>query len=75
MPPLLPSIDKQEIDAGNFGAVRFLAIANAFRVPSCKVNCSLVSFTNCGRVMRDVVLSVVCGVTTGLFVAMLGNSY
>jgi hypothetical protein len=75
MPPLLPTTDKQVIDTGNFGGVRFLAIANAFRVPGCKVDCSLVSFTNCGRVMRDVVLSVVCGATTGLFVAMLGNSY
>jgi len=75
MPPLLPNIDKQVIGAGNFGGVRFLAIANAFRVPGCKVDCSLVSFTDCGRVMRDVVLSAVCGATTGLFVAMLSNFF
>jgi hypothetical protein len=69
MPPLLTSIDEQGTDTGKFGGVRFLPIANVFRVPGCKVDCSLVSFTDCGRLMLDLILSVVCGANTGLFVA------
>ena len=35
----------------------------------------LVSFVDCGRVMRDIVLGVLCGATVGLFIAMAGDFF
>ena len=35
----------------------------------------LVSFVDCGRVMRDIVLGVLCGATVGLFIAMAGGFF
>ena len=41
----------------------------------CKVACSVVSFTDCGRVMRDIILSVLCRATMGLSIAMVGECF
>jgi hypothetical protein len=35
----------------------------------------LVSLSDCTRVMRDIVLGVLCGATMGLFVAMVGDFF
>ena len=40
-----------------------------------KVDRACVSFTDCGRVMRDIVLGMLCGATMGLFVAMVGDVF
>ena len=61
MPPPLPGI--------------IVADAATFRTLRCKVHRAHVNFTDCGRVMRDIVLGVLCGATMGLFVAMVGDSF
>ena len=48
MPLLLRGIDERGIDATRLDGVEFLAIANAFRVPGYRVDCSPVSFIDCG---------------------------
>jgi hypothetical protein len=49
--------------------------AATLEMPYCILVRSLVSFSDCGRVMRDIVLVVVCGATMGLFVAMVGDFF
>ena len=51
------------------------ADAAIFRRLHCKLARSLVSLSDCTRVMRDIVLGVLCGATMGLFVAMVGDFF
>jgi hypothetical protein len=41
----------------------------------CRADRARVSFTDCGCVMRDIVLGVLCGATMGLLVAMVGDVF
>ena len=73
--PALPGIDERIDYFGTFNVVKILSAAATFRMLRCKGDCGRVSFTDCGRVMRDVVLGVLCGATMGLFVAMVGDFF
>jgi hypothetical protein len=75
MSPFLSSINEQRNHLGTLKGVSALPLAKTSWVLSRKVDCSLVSFIDCGRLTRDIVLGVVCGTTTGLFVAMLGDFF
>ena len=75
MPLFLSTIDKQGNYVGSLNRVRALPAVKTSRMLRRKVDCSLVSFIDCGRLTRDIVLGVVCGTTTGLFVAMLGDFF
>jgi hypothetical protein len=75
MSPFLSSINEQRNYLGTLKGVRALPVAKTSRILSRKVDCSLVRFIDCGRLTRDIVLGVVCGTTTGLFVAMLGDFF
>jgi hypothetical protein len=69
---------------GISGRVNYVGTLNGVKIPAAaatlgslyyKVAHSLVSFSDFGRVMRDIVLGVLCGATMGLFVAMVGNFF
>ena len=73
--PALPGIDELMNYVGTFNVVKILPAAATFRMLRCKVDRRRVSFTDCGRMMRDVVLGVLCGTTMGLFVAMVDDFF
>jgi hypothetical protein len=75
MPPPLPAINGQVNYVGTLYSVKILADAATFRRLYCKLARSLVSFSDCTRVMRDIVLGVLCGATMGLFAAMVGDFF
>ena len=74
MPPLLPGIIGLVSCVGTRNYARISADAAASGMPYCKLARSLVSFSDCGRVVRDIVLSVLCGTTMGLVVAVVSGS-
>jgi hypothetical protein len=71
MPPALPGIDERVNYVGTFNDVEILPAAATLEM----LVRSLVSFSDCGRVMQDIVLGVLCGATMGLFVAMIGDFF
>ena len=73
--PALPRIDERINYVGTINVVKILPAAATFRMLACKVDRARVSFTDYGRVMRDIVLGVLCGATMGLFVAMVGDFF
>jgi hypothetical protein len=75
MPPSLPPINRQVNCAGTLNYVKIPANAAASGMLYCRFARSLVSFADCGRTVRDVVLSVLCGTTMGLVVAVVGGSF
>jgi hypothetical protein len=50
------------------------AAAATFRMLRSKVDRSLVSVTDRGRVMQDIVLGLLCGAIMGLFVGYIGKA-
>jgi hypothetical protein len=70
MPPPQSGINGQVNYVGTLSAD-----AAIFRRLHCKLARSLVSLSDCARVMRDIVLGVLCGATMGLFVAMVGDFF
>jgi len=75
MPPLLPRMIEQVIYVGTLNYVRIVADAAVLGMLYCRLARSLVSFSDCGRVVRDIVLSVLCGTTMGLVVAVVGGAF
>ena len=73
MPPLLPGINVQVDYVRTLNGVKILTAAATLEILYCKLARSLVSFSEFGRVMRDIVLGVLCGTTMGLFVAIVGD--
>jgi hypothetical protein len=75
MPSPLPGIDQQVDDVRILSDVKILPAAATLEILYCTTARSLVNFSDCGRVMRDIVIGVLCGATTGLFVAMVGDFF
>jgi len=75
MPPPLLGINVQVDYVGTLNDVKILPAAATLEMLYCKLAHSLVSFSDCGRVMRDIVLGVLCGATMGLFAAMVGDFF
>jgi len=70
MPTPLSEIDAELRHAGPLNEVGVRLAAGTFLILRL-----LVGFVDCGRVMRDIVLGVLCGATVGLFVAMAGDFF
>ena len=75
MPLPLPGINVQVDNVGTLSDVKILPAAVTLKVLYCIFARSLVRLSDYGRVMRDIVLGVLCGATTGLFVAMVGDFF
>jgi len=74
MPPPLSGINERVDHVETFNVGKIL-LAAALRMLRGKVDRACVSFTDCGRVMRDIGLGMLCGATMGLFVAMVGDVF
>jgi hypothetical protein len=70
MPTPLSEIDAELRHAGPLNDVGVRLAAGIFLILRL-----LASFVDCGRVMRDIVLGVLCGATAGLFIAMAGDFF
>jgi hypothetical protein len=70
MPTPLSEIDAELRHTGPLNDIGVCLAAGTFLILRL-----LVSFVDCGRVMRDIVLGVLCGATVGLFVAMAGDFF
>ncbi len=75
MPTLLSGLDSQVKNVARHSDAGALHAPSPFRIVRGTVDRSLASFRDCSRVMRDIVLGVLCGGTVGLFVAMVGDSF
>jgi len=75
MPPPMPGINVQVDIVGTLSDVKILPAAATLKVLYCTLVRSLVSFSDCGRAMLDIVLGVLCGATMGLFFAMVGDFF
>ena len=71
--PALPGIDERMNYVGTINVAKIFPAAATFRILAFKVYRARV--TDCGRVMRDIVLGVLSGATMGLFVAMVGDFF
>ena len=73
MPMLLSGLDAQVRDAAALNAFVLLLAPTDFRMLRRRLDRPLVSFSDCGRVMRDIALGIFCGATMGLFAAAVGD--
>jgi hypothetical protein len=73
MPMLLSALDPRVRDAAALNAFVMLLAPADFGILRRRLDRSLVSFSDCGRVMRDIALGVLCGATMGLFAAAVGD--
>ena len=71
MPLPLPGINVQ-VDYVGTHDVKILPAAATLEMLYCKLARSLVSFSECGRAMREIVLAVLCGGQWAFF-AMVGD--